>query len=540
MFNNSWLRCFLAIAAIYFILLVYGSFNNPYIGHADRANAANVARNLVNGHGYVTDYIHAFYEDKELPAIEKTWPILQPTWIALSFKIFGINEISARLPNMFFIILIGIASFFIGKLLSNNYKVAFYCGLIALMCGRYDIQTRNETGAIFFITMIFLSVLLYERKRKIIWVIVTGILSGLAAMQRFELIIIFPILSFYFLINQFIVSKSKIKNYLLNISNYKNSIYVLIFSLVFYLPIMIYNYNVHGNILVSQNEASIMGYIAKYHSITPTAEERYAVYFNKNNESIMHNKNFVQKFSFNKSNLIELKKGIKYLIYKNIGIFGMIILFIGIFMNFSTIKDNKNLLLLLTLLVLAMLVAIAISTTFDKRYLWIFSPILISLSFSVLFERISKINKAITINKYYIILLPLILSISIFWGGKDRIINWITSSNIVISNSNKASYELINWINNNTLIDDIIMTREPWQINWHTNRSAIMVPYGDLNDFILICKKHGVDYVVLGDSRTFLLNQFEDGNINELIPVHSIESSSIAYKIFKINDINNL
>ena len=92
--------------------MIYGSFNNPYIGHADRANAANVAKNLVNGYGYVTNYVHDFYEEEKLPVKEKTWPILQPTFIALSFKIFGINETAARLPNIIFIILIGSASFF--------------------------------------------------------------------------------------------------------------------------------------------------------------------------------------------------------------------------------------------------------------------------------------------------------------------------------------------------------------------------------------------------------------------------------------------
>ncbi len=532
--NNSWFSGFLAIGIIYFILLIYGSFNNPYLGHADRSNAANVAKNLVNGYGYVTNYVHDFYEEEKLPVKEKTWPILQPTWIALSFKIFGINETAARLPNIIFIILIGSASFFIGKLLSNNYQVAFYCGVSVLLCGRYDIQTRNDTGAILFITMIFLSVLLYEKYRKMFWVFIAGLFAGLAAMQRFELIIVFPILAIYFFLGNFFKSKRKIKEYVLNISNYRYSICVVISSLLFYSPMIIYNNSVHGSLFVSKNSASRMGDIAKYQiNSTKTFEERYKVFYNKKSEQQIINMNTLQKLKFYKKNLTEFKKGVYYLLYKSIGFLATCILFCSLFMNFKIIKHNKSLLMLLFSLILAMLISVSITSTFHPRYLYVFSPILISLSFSTLFERFLTLNKKITVNKFFMILMPLILSISIFWQERKSLVHWVTKSNSTFPDSNKASFELIDWINNNTLINEVVMTREPWQINWHTERTAVMVPYGSLDDFIFICKKYDVNYVILDDTRSNLIKHIEGNNSNEYIPIYS----NYKFKIFKVNKV---
>lgn len=74
-----------------------------FIGHADYADNTVVARNLVRGRGWVVDYVTQFYQ--LFPTVthpQETWPLLQPVWIAISFLFFGVNDTAARVPNIVF------------------------------------------------------------------------------------------------------------------------------------------------------------------------------------------------------------------------------------------------------------------------------------------------------------------------------------------------------------------------------------------------------------------------------------------------------
>jgi 4-amino-4-deoxy-L-arabinose transferase-like glycosyltransferase len=73
----------------------------PWINHADYADNAVVARNLVRGNGFTVDYVAQFYRD--WPTVRHpadTWPPLQPIMIALSFALFGVSVGVAKLPNL--------------------------------------------------------------------------------------------------------------------------------------------------------------------------------------------------------------------------------------------------------------------------------------------------------------------------------------------------------------------------------------------------------------------------------------------------------
>ena len=102
-------------------LLLYGLWllqllpQVPWIGHADYADNAVVARNLAAGRGYVVDYLAQFYKtypNSTHPA--ETWPILQPTLIAPFFVLFGPQEWAARLPNLLLLLGLGAAVYAFG------------------------------------------------------------------------------------------------------------------------------------------------------------------------------------------------------------------------------------------------------------------------------------------------------------------------------------------------------------------------------------------------------------------------------------------
>jgi len=62
-----------------------------------------VARNLVAGRGWVVDYVTQFYRLNDgLTRPQETWPLLQPLWIAPFFLVFGPSSWAAKIPNLVF------------------------------------------------------------------------------------------------------------------------------------------------------------------------------------------------------------------------------------------------------------------------------------------------------------------------------------------------------------------------------------------------------------------------------------------------------
>ncbi|MGC8874219.1 MAG: ArnT family glycosyltransferase, partial [Chloroflexia bacterium] len=72
-----------------------------FIGHADYADNAVVARNLLVGRGFAVDYVTQFY--RFYPGLshpQETWPLLQPVLIAPFFRLLGDSPAAAKVPNL--------------------------------------------------------------------------------------------------------------------------------------------------------------------------------------------------------------------------------------------------------------------------------------------------------------------------------------------------------------------------------------------------------------------------------------------------------
>jgi hypothetical protein len=102
----------------------------PFIGHADYADNAVVARNLVYGRGWVVDYVTQFYQIyDQVTRPQETWPLLQPVWIAAAFIIAGISDSSARIPNVVFLIALLGLTYHIGRKLWDS-RVGVYAAIV--------------------------------------------------------------------------------------------------------------------------------------------------------------------------------------------------------------------------------------------------------------------------------------------------------------------------------------------------------------------------------------------------------------------------
>jgi hypothetical protein len=102
----------------------------PFIGHADYADNAVVARNLVYGRGWVVDYVTQFYKIyDQVTRPQETWPLLQPVWIAVAFIIAGVSDVSARIPNVVFLVLLLITTYHIGRKIWDS-RVGIYAAIV--------------------------------------------------------------------------------------------------------------------------------------------------------------------------------------------------------------------------------------------------------------------------------------------------------------------------------------------------------------------------------------------------------------------------
>ncbi len=89
----------------------------PFVGHADYADNAVVARNLLRGRGFVVDYVSQFYTlvpGGSVTRPQETWPLLQPVLMLPAMALLGPTPLAARLPNLLFLVALTLLIYHVG------------------------------------------------------------------------------------------------------------------------------------------------------------------------------------------------------------------------------------------------------------------------------------------------------------------------------------------------------------------------------------------------------------------------------------------
>jgi hypothetical protein len=66
----------------------------------------------------------------------------------------------------------------------------------------------------------------------------------------------------------------------------------------------------------------------------------------------------------------------------------------------------------------------------------------------------------------------------------------------------QANLKAYDWLRENTPSDAVIMTRVPWQLNYHADRAAVMIPNGDMEQILRVAHYYGADYLLLKGTST--------------------------------------
>lgn len=183
---------FLAISA-YFIFITFvdvfpiKSVGERFIGHADAANLAILARNMAEGKGAVTDVVWLLrgggMQYNSLTHPEDYWSLYSAAIVALFFKWLGASKLTLLLSASIMKSLIAIISaiwvwrFSKGSFLATTAIIIFvtlWPGMIDAVSGLSDIYLTASM-------LLSMSAFCFAMTtRKVIWFAVAGLLSGVA------------------------------------------------------------------------------------------------------------------------------------------------------------------------------------------------------------------------------------------------------------------------------------------------------------------------------------------------------------------------
>ena len=473
---------FLAYAAVLVTIIRV----NRMVGHGDPANYANVARSLVEGKGYTVDYIPHFFRDyPQISHPEDTWPLLQSTFIALSFLLLGVSVFSAKLVNILFLLAIAALTFWIGKKFFSE-RAGLIASVLVLFNPAiltFSFEPWSDLGLAFFILLfVYLaSVSLDTRFLTLKRSIFLGILLGAIYLQKPVGVLVFP----FFLIAALLISREFVWK------NFKALLIVGLVALVTAFPYLIRNFLLFG--LPFYSTIYYYGFLVKYKEY----QEVFRIYYDKLPSLTtlkgyglgyvvsqnLANFRFAISSIFEKGELVgplilgsSFLGSVRWVRRKGRGVFaGVYCVFVTLFFLFVVFYWH-----------------------YEVRYFLAFVPFL-ALASAYSIEK--PLRKLPTIPAA--VLIVVFLFLSTYSGIKvvaKSLQGGLHEGRIVTSN----------WIVENTPSDSVIMTMDPWELNFHTRRKAVLIPLADYEAILEIMRKYNVDYLQLGKSSTWGRDDLQD------------------------------
>lgn len=240
LYNKERLTIALLITSAFF---VYGfaALYYPYLNIWDERFHALVGKNLMNHPLMPTLYddpvVNMVYNDNW--ARYNIWVHKQPLFmwqIALSFKLFGINEFTMRLPNILLGTLMIYAAYRSGTILKNK-TVGYITAvlmvtsshLMQIVSGRLGLD-QNDFSFVSYISLSIWSWLEYENTKKKYWIILIGLFSGCALLCKWLVGLLV-----YLCWGTFSAWENKLK-----IKNYKNIVIALAVTAAVFVPWQIF------------------------------------------------------------------------------------------------------------------------------------------------------------------------------------------------------------------------------------------------------------------------------------------------------------
>lgn len=183
---------FLIVTAL--LVFSFAALLDPFLNLWDERFHALVGKNLMNHPLMPTLYddpvVNMSYDRWDRYHI---WLHKQPVFlwqIALSFKLFGVSELSLRLPDVVLSAILVFVGYRSGKVLVNS-RVGYITGvltistiyLLELAAGRQEVD-HNDFSFLVYVSLSLWSLIEYQHTKKWYWIYFIGAFSGLAILCK--------------------------------------------------------------------------------------------------------------------------------------------------------------------------------------------------------------------------------------------------------------------------------------------------------------------------------------------------------------------
>lgn len=492
----------------------------PYVGHADYADNAVVARNLLAGRGWTVDYVTQFYRLYDgVTRPQETWPLLQPVWVALSFAVFGVSAWAAKVPNLLFITLLALAVYRAGSMLWDR-RVGLFAVVLLITSHLYFklvIYVTNDLGFALFAFGALIA--LYRAwgmpqagmsvRKVVILTAVSGTLTGLMLLQKPGSGGLIALgMGLWFLWMRFDALPRTLADLRMRLAPVVGW-GIVAFALLS--PYLVRNMLTFGVPFYSTESKD--AWVLEY----TTWDQIYAVYTAGEGLSTLDvpDRSWILRWGFDRT-LVKLERQVQalrdYLMPSwERAPFGMDEWF-G--------RADKKRLLFEAGAWLALLGAAGAAVAHRRLMMLLGAAFVPYALFLIVYWHTNE-------ERYWVVILPwlALFAAAALWRIYDRIAGisnrqWapvgllavVALTAVIISPSwpeiaekvrdephlYRADLDAYAWLRRSTPPNAVVMTRNPWQLNWHSERPALMIPYTtDQETFLRLVRRYHVRYLVL-------------------------------------------
>ncbi len=544
-------RAILALALLIWVgYEAYVVAGLPYVGHADYADNAVVARNLLAGRGWVVDYVTQYYQlYSGVTRPQETWPLLQPVWIVPFFALFGPTAWAAKIPNLLFTVALALLIYSAGARLWDR-RVGLTAALIILTNYLFFRLVIYTTSDLAFTVFAFAAICLFYRatnderrttndKRSFVLrgssLVGSGVLTGLMLLQKPASGGLIALGMGLWYLGQLWRSNSARGTMQTKVGNAKKTpilnsqfsiLNVLIWgalSIALLSPYLARNIELFHTPFYSteSHDAWVLGY--------GEWEDIYKVFTTQAGLGTagVPDRSWVLRWGFDRTQQkisAQIRAMRDYLMppWKDLPL------------NLSDqlsgpysdpLRDPKDPRMLFAMGAWLALLGGISALRSQRRLLGLLLAAFIPYAlFLILYWHADE-------ERYFVMLLPWLALLAGFalWRGYDRVAaigdgRWtpvglamvVTALVLVIQPSwpdiaqkvrvepklVAADIDAYTWLRANSQPDDVVMTRLPWQFNWQTERPALMVPNTiDPQVFLRIARYYNVRYLVLDSAQ---------------------------------------
>ncbi len=497
---------------ISFVLKLYLQQFNIVI-NTDGPYVTNIADNLLNGKGFVSDYIRLAFIQHPIPHPEFYAPPILPIFLVLSFKLFGVGFFSAKLVSILFGSLLVFPVYYFAKELFNK-KIAFISSLLTVVSVWINIYSISVSPEILFTFINFVAVFFFVKSmkyNKLTYYVLAGFFCGLAYLSRVQAIFILPL---------FIIAYSVTRQ---DYTFYKNKKIIVLF-VIFLLtisPWLVRSYNLTGNPFYSEKSGTVtFNWNDKYDWIN------FAYSVDTKPKPLLEHI-FTQPITF----LFYGLKGIFRLIAYSPLLFEPLLLLFALWGIYNSFKNWKDFFFIYTL-ILFYYISFGIFYPLE-RYLFPLTPFFIIFSvFGVMKTKdyFKKINLKLSKNVIFILLIG-VSSITLLIG-----------SYIFYINESAEQKEAGLWLKQHTTPDVVVVSRNT-QFAYYANSGWIPLILGDYNTLMNFSQQYDAKYIVFDERRAakarpelaFLLDKENIPENLKLIYELNETKRNLNHEIFNIN-----